>query len=378
MRLAAGPLIAISALVGGVVAPVAPAIAQTALSPVVDCPLRDAPFSTDLPLIDLMLNAEARAAVEDMLGDEIDALPGLFLQTEAPSFGAIIRLDFVAERAGKTNADVAAVDAAIREIPVTDADRAARCARYDNDVPALTLEGDAPRLLLFEKVTGYLDAPAFNAAHATFVELADEQGWQIAVSDRGGAISPEVLDQIDVIIWNNISGDVLTLSQREALRDFVENGGGFVAVHGGAGDPVYFWDWFPDTLIGAQFWGTPSDPRFQEARVVLDDPSHPAVTGIPSEWRMTDEWYAFRTNPRDSGSRVVLTLDESTYDPSAGVDHDQSMGDDHPIAWSRIVGKGRMFYSAIGHLPETYSHEHYRSILRQALAWAAGEGCDCE
>lgn len=68
---------------------------------------------------------------------------------------------------------------------------------------------------------------------------------------------------------------------------------------------------------------------------------------------MRDEWYAIHTNPRDSGSRIVATLDEGSYLPTAGSPVDISMGQDHPIAWSRVIGRGRMFYAAIGHLPET-------------------------
>ena len=47
---------------------------------------------------------------------------------------------------------------------------------------------------------------------------------------------------------------------------------------------------------------------------------------------------------------------------------------DHPIAWTRCVGDGRSFYSAIGHRPETYSEPHHVQLLEQAIAWAAGMG----
>ena len=55
------------------------------------------------------------------------------------------------------------------------------------------------------------------------------------------------------------------------------------------------------------------------------------------------------------------------------------MGDDHPIAWSRVIGKGRMFYSAIGHLPETYDNPNYVRMLEEAIGWTIGEDeCTCE
>ncbi len=54
------------------------------------------------------------------------------------------------------------------------------------------------------------------------------------------------------------------------------------------------------------------------------------------------------------------------------------MGEDHPIAWTRCVGKGRSFYSAIGHRPETYSDAKYQKMLIDAVEWSANrkaKGC---
>ncbi len=208
--------------------------------------------------------------------------------------------------------------------------------------------------------------------------LSATAGWQMVTSESGGAFNAATLAQFDAVIWNNISGDVLTLSQRQAMRDYIEGGGSFVGVHGTAGDPAYFWDWYVDTLLGARFAGHPGDPQFQDARVVVDEPTHPAAADLPAEWVMRDEWYSFRTNPRDAGSRIIATLDESTYQPSAGRPDDLSMGEDHPIAWTRIIGRGRMFYSAIGHMPETYSHPHNVSLIEDGIAWAiGGDDCSC-
>ena len=52
---------------------------------------------------------------------------------------------------------------------------------------------------------------------------------------------------------------------------------------------------------------------------------------------------------------------------------DLRMGD-HPIAWSRCVGKGRSFYSAIGHKPESYSDPRHQQLIQDAIRWTAGRG----
>lgn len=350
-----------------------------AAEPVTDCPLRDAPFSASTPLIDVLLSPAARAAVEKELGTSFESAPPQFAGTEPPTFAAILTLR---EFAGMARQPAEAVDraiAAIAELPVTEADKVARCARYDNDVPQLAVPDGKPAILVFEKINGFKDVPSVEAAHAALMDMARRKGWTMVFSEKGGAISPEFLGQFDAVIWNNISGDVLTLSQRQSLRDYVEGGGGFVGLHGTAGDPVYFWDWYVDTLIGARFAGHPRDPQFQDARVVVEDAGHPAAADLPAEWVMKDEWYSFRTNPRDSGARIIARLDESTYNLESGFGRELRMGEDHPIAWSKIIGKGRSFYSAIGHLPETYTHPHYNAMIEDAVAWAAGlEDCNCE
>ena len=53
------------------------------------------------------------------------------------------------------------------------------------------------------------------------------------------------------------------------------------------------------------------------------------------------------------------------------------MGKDHPIAWTRCVGKGRSFYSAIGHRPETYTEPHNAALLESAITWAADRRQRC-
>jgi type 1 glutamine amidotransferase len=232
--------------------------------------------------------------------------------------------------------------------------------------------------LLFEKINGFKDTPSVNGAHAAFEAMAQRKGWTLVTTDKGSAFSPAILRQFDAVIWNNISGDVLTLSQRRAFQRWMRNGGGFVGVHGTAGDPVYFWDWYTDSLLGARFAGHPMNPQFQDARVVVEDKRHPAVAGLPAEWVMNDEWYSFKTNPRANGARIIATLDEATYKPDGMMGQNLRMGD-HPIAWSNCVGKGRMFYSAIGHRPERYADAVYVQMLEQAVAYAADRaGKHCE
>lgn len=352
-----------------------PSFAAAAAEPVSDCPLRDLPFSAESPLVDILLNPQAKSLVEAASGRSFDKLPAMFTGTKAPTFAAILSLKSATMFTGLKPEVVPDIDAALRQIPVTDADKAARCERYDNELPNLTPVPGKLNILLFEKINGFKDTPSVEAARAGFVAMAERNGWAISSTDKGGAFNAETLVKFDAVIWNNISGDVLTLSQRKAFQSYLEGGGGFVAVHGSAGDPAYFWDWYADKLIGARFMAHPMNPQFQAARIAVD-PVHPLAAALPAEWTMTDEWYSFRTNPRSVGAQVVLTLDESSYSPVGPMGSDLKTGD-HPLAWTNCIGTGRMFYSAIGHLPETYSHPHYVTLLEAAVRWAGSDRKAC-
>lgn len=350
----------------------APAVASTTpTTKLIDCPLRDTPFSLSSPLIDIMLSPAAKAAIEKTAPGIVGRLPARFAGTEPPTFAAILTFREGGGMIGISPAQMEAIARDLAAIPVTHADKVARCARYDTVPPKFSLPKGRPRVLLFEKINGFRDGPSVEGAHASFEAMAQRKGWAMVTTQNGAAFTPGILKQFDVVIWNNISGDVLTLSQRQAFEKWMERGGGYIGVHGSAGDPVYFWDWYVDSLLGARFLAHPMNPQFQTAKIRIEDSAHPAAQGLPKELELNDEWYSFKNNPRATGSRIIATIDESTYKPE-GRGLDLRMGD-HPIVWSRCVGKGRMFYSAIGHRPELYSDPTHVRLLEQAVDWAAGQ-----
>ncbi len=342
-----------------------------------DCPYRDAPFSTSSIWIDLMLSPAARAVIEAAAPRPLDKVRPVYVNTKAPSLAAIVTFREISTRFMQLSSEqLALLDRDLRALPVTAADRAARCERYDNDAVSVGVRGLRKRILVFEKVTGYHDELSIRAARAALLSIAEHNGWTVIVSDKGGVMRPRTLRTFDAVVWNNVSGDVLTLAQRAAFQKYVEQGGGYLGIHGSVGDPVMFWGWYADRLVGARFMGHPSMPQFQNARLILEARDHPVSRALPKEWTMKDEWYSFRSNPRTIGATVILTLDEASYEPHNSTSGDLRTGD-HPIAWTNCIGKGRMFYSAIGHLPESYSQPQHRALLESALCWVMSARNDC-
>jgi type 1 glutamine amidotransferase len=253
---------------------------------------------------------------------------------------------------------------------------------YDSEPVALPEDLAAPALLLFTKTNGFRHEEGIPAGVALIESIAKRRGWSVFHTESGAAFTPENLARVAVVVWHQVSGDVLDEAQKAAFRDWLEEGGGWAGIHGAGGDGSYTWDWYRDVLIGAQFIGHPMGPQFQDAKLVVEDRAHPATQGLPESFVHNEEWYSFDQSVRAKGYRVLASVDESTYSPRLkmlGMDRDLAMGADHPVIWSHCVGRGRAFYSALGPQAQSYPQPEMEQLLAGAIAWAArleGEGCE--
>ncbi|MCL6671662.1 ThuA domain-containing protein [Streptomyces panaciradicis] len=210
----------------------------------------------------------------------------------------------------------------------------------------------APRLLVYTRTADYRhdSIPAAVAAVRALDDLEVDHSEDPAVFE-----SP--LHRYAAVVFLSTSGEVLTPAGRERLAAYVEGGGGFAGVHAAA-CTEYDWPYY-GALLGARF---DRHPDLQPGRAVVEDRAHPATRHLPAVWDFTDEWYDFRTNPRDR-VRVLMSADESSYEGGG-------MGADHPLAWCREQGAGRVFYTALGHTAEAYAAPEFREHLRGGIGWA--------
>ncbi|MBK6581812.1 MAG: ThuA domain-containing protein [Gammaproteobacteria bacterium] len=240
---------------------------------------------------------------------------------------------------------------------------------FETERPALP-PLEHPAVLVFSKTNSFIHKEAIPAGKQLFEQIAAEQGASIFLSDSGGVFNPGDLAHFDVIVWNNVTGDVLTAQQRQAMRHWLEQGGGFLALHAGGDNSHEVWPWYLDTVIRARFIGHPLYPQFQQATLHIEQPADPIVAALEEDWVRTDEWYSFDNSPRASDVRVLATIDENTYSPGSFFGKPLAMGSDHPMIWKHCAGAGRVFYSALGHTAESYSDPKYREVLMRAIVWA--------
>ena len=249
---------------------------------------------------------------------------------------------------------------------------------YETTPPALPADIKRPAILVFSKTNGFRHQEAIPAANALFAQVAKDKGWGYFQTENGATFSSEILAGFDAVVFNNTSGDVFTAAQRAAFQAFLEQGGGYVGLHAAGDNSHSAWDWYMKALIGATFTQHTMDPQFQQAKVAVEDKAHPATAGLPASWQRTEEWYSFDKSPRGGGANILITVDEKTYNPVGMFGKDLRMGD-HPAAWSRCIGKGRVFYTIFGHRAEAFAEPETKALLANALGWATrqqGSQCD--
>ena len=218
------------------------------------------------------------------------------------------------------------------------------------------------RILVFSKTAGFRHQ-SIEAGIAAIRKLGGENGIAVDATEDASAFTDANLKKYNAVVFLSTTGDVLNDPQQDALQRYVEAGGGWVGIHS-ATDTEYDWPFYGE-LVGAYFR---EHPAIQEATVHVEDTASPSMAGLPATWTRTDEWYAFKSNPRPN-VHVLMTLDESSYDPGTS-----SMGGDHPITWLHDHEGGRAFYTALGHTQESYADPLFTGMLGRAIEWAGHRG----
>jgi type 1 glutamine amidotransferase len=223
-------------------------------------------------------------------------------------------------------------------------------------------ETNAWRILVFSKTLGYRHASITNGIEA-IRQLGAQHGFAVTATEDANAFTPTNLAAFQAVVFLSVTGDVLLTEQEHALSHYVENGGGLVSIHGAAFGPSAcedHWNWYHE-VCGCAFT---NHSAIVPATVLIQDATQPSTQGLPAQWQRTDEWYNFTGSPRGT-ARVLVTVDEGTY--TGG-----TMGVDHPITWCRQVGKGRFWYTAMGHSPEAFDEPLLRQHLLGGIQTAAG------
>lgn len=223
---------------------------------------------------------------------------------------------------------------------------------------------DGKRVLVFSKTAGFRHDSIPDGV-AAVKQLGETGGFTVDATEDAAAFTAGNLRRYDAVVFLSTTGDVLNAAQQTAFEGYIRRGGGYVGIHAAA-DTEYDWAFYGG-LAGAYFQ---SHPAIQPATVDVEDHAHPATSGLERTWNRTDEWYNYRSNPRER-AHVLASLDESSY--TGG-----TMNGDHPIAWCQNYQGGRAFYTGGGHTKESYTEPAFRQHLLGGIRYAVGDiQADC-
>ena len=176
------------------------------------------------------------------------------------------------------------------------------------------------------------------------------------------------LDYFDALVFVSTTGELdLDDSQKKDMMSFIKDDGkGFVGVHA-ALDTNYKWPEYGE-MIGGWFdqhpWMTFNAP------IINEDSNFPAVRHFPQAFVKYDEIYQPKEWSREKVN-VLLSLDPTklNYENNPRIhrtDHDFA------VAWAKMHGKGRVFYSTLGHTEEAWSDPDIRKMYFEAIRWVLG------
>jgi type 1 glutamine amidotransferase len=235
------------------------------------------------------------------------------------------------------------------------------------------------RLLIYNFTRGVYHDEAITWATRALELMGEKTGaFTTTSSVDADVFTPERLREFDAVVMNNTMLNVfgppeIEEARMRALVDFVRGGKGLVGIHSASvwgNDPANPTETEFRELIGGRFRNHPWES--EPASIRIEDPAHPlnAAWGdkavLPLPW--LDELFQFDPPYSRDKVRVLVSLDLSET-----TDKGQRSDKDYPLAWIQTCGKGRSFYSALGHKKDAFRDPAFLRLLQDGVQFALGD-----
>ena len=193
-----------------------------------------------------------------------------------------------------------------------------------------------------------------------FAAWMTTRGFSVTVKDSLDAyLDPAVMKNLDVILPLWTMGQI-TGEQRKALSDAVLAGTGLAGWHGGMCDSFRN-DTEYQFMTGGQWVAHPGGGI---TYLVDGLKQSNAVTKGLKPFQMVSEQYYMHTDP---GNKVLAW---TTFTGEHG-NVPWIKGTKMPVAWERMWGEGRVFYTSLGHVNKDFDVPEAFEIVKRGIQWAA-------
>jgi type 1 glutamine amidotransferase len=216
-------------------------------------------------------------------------------------------------------------------------------------------------------------------------ELGAKDNIEFIFSKDGSLFTPAYLAQFDAYFFYTtgnltkpgVDGNPpMTPAGKEALLQAVAGGKGFIGTHSatdtfhspGGEDktPQRFMDNGANAdpyikMLGGEFI---LHGQQQVSHLAVVDPRFPGLIAVPPDNRIFEEWYSLKDFSDDL--HVLMVQD------TAGMTGYLYARPSYPSTWVHMYGKGRVFYTNLGHRDDVWTSAMFQSVLAGAINWAVG------
>ena len=210
-----------------------------------------------------------------------------------------------------------------------------------------------------------------KAARVWLDKLAKENNFTVDYIENTAKINEAFLSHYQLFIQLDFPPYAWTPTAGAAFEKYINEGqGGWIGFHHatllGEFDNYPMWNWFSEFMGGIRY--KDYIPTFASGKVNVEDKMHPVMKGVPASFVVNkEEWYTYDRSPRPN-VKVLASVHESSYKPDSKI----KMGD-HPVVWSNPKIAAKNVYIFMGHSPDLFENEAYKTLFKNAIFWAAGK-----
>ncbi len=247
------------------------------------------------------------------------------------------------------------------------------------------------KVLFFTKSSGYEHSvikrnngqPSF--AENILTQLGPQHGIEFTHSKDGSLFTPDYLAQFDAYFFYTTGSLItpgtdknppMTPEGKTAFLDAIKNGKGFIGTHS-ATDTFHTNENGEVKDRGPRYhnYGDEADPYVkmiggefiihgaqQASKMGVPDPKFPGFKDHAPEFELKDEWYSLKDFAKNLHVLLVQGTDGMTGEPY--------QRPSYPSTWARMHGKGRVFYTSMGHREDVWTNPLFQEILFGGIAWA--------
>lgn len=191
-----------------------------------------------------------------------------------------------------------------------------------------------------------------------FVPWMERSGFEVVVSDTQAPYADAALMRtIDLVVQIWTMGTIAE-KPRKGLLEAVRSGTGLAGWHGGLGD-AYREETEYRYMVGGDWVAHPGGIIDYEVHITDDE--DPVTAGL-SDFKVHSEQYLMHVNPNN---KVLAT---TRFDAA----HDGWIdGYTMPVVWKKVYGKGRVFYTSLGHTADVFDIPEALAIMQRGILWAS-------